>query len=60
MAKARRGAYQQKGMKLRVKAQATDIEGKHGPSLRLTLFLSKDAVHRIYPQIKRFVEKHAR
>ncbi len=60
MAKARTGKYVQRGMKLHVKSKATDVEGMRGPTLRLTLFLSGEAVHKIYPQIKRFVEKHDR
>jgi hypothetical protein len=58
MAKSKRGKYVQKGMKLRVGSKATDVEGKHGPALRLTLFLSAEAVREMYPKIKRFEEKY--
>jgi len=58
--KAQRGDYVQRGMKLHVKSGATDIEGKRGPSLKLTLFLSKDAVRDIFRQMERFLKKHDR
>ena len=45
-------------MKLRVKSKATAIKGKSEPSLRLTLYLPKDAVHEIFGPIERFVKKH--
>jgi hypothetical protein len=60
MPKARRGRYTEKPMKLRVNSKATPIKGKSQPSLRLTLYLSKDAVLEISHQIERFVKKYER
>jgi hypothetical protein len=60
MAKARRGRYTEKPIKLRVNSKATAIKGESQPSLRLTFYLSKDAVLDISRQIERFVRKHKR
>jgi hypothetical protein len=60
MAKARRGRYVEQDLKLRVNSRATPIKGKSQPSLRLTLYLPKDVVRKIFPQIERLVKKYGK
>jgi hypothetical protein len=47
----KRGRYTQTEMKMHVKAK-----GKKAPTLKLTLFLPEDVVHKILPQINRFLQ----